>query len=226
MFVLLPPSEGKSPSAGTAPFGDALPSFKPDTDRLLKHLARLKSADRFKFYGLRDPEKTLAAHRLTGAALESPGMPALERYTGVVYTHLDYASLPKKADARKRLLVVSALFGLIPGGAPIPDYKLSMTPWLARYWKGINTGRLMELAGDTPVLDLLSQSYRKALDHPGLITVDFRTHGGKKAAGHFGKAIKGRFVRWVIANKIQQISDFDGFTEDGYRFDGRNFVQA
>ena len=53
-----------------------------------------------------------------------------------------------------------------------------------------------------------------------------RLGDGQKAAGHFGKAIKGRFVRWILENKVKKVRDFANFTEDGYRFDGENFVQA
>lgn len=226
MFILLPPSEGKSPRPGTSAFASATPGLAADTEGVLAHLRGMQPADLARFYGIRDSDKAEEAHQRTLHALEIPGIAALERYTGVVYAHIDYASLTHKVAARKQLLIVSALFGLIPGGAVIPDYKLSMNPWLARYWKDINTNRLQALAKGNPVLDLLSQSYRKAVNYPALITVDFRVQGGKKAAGHFGKAIKGRFVRWILENGIKDTDDFYGFTEDGYRFDGENFVQA
>jgi len=225
MFILLPPSEGKSPEPGNTLFSDVFPDFARDTAKAIRHIKKLKVSERAKFYGLGQPQKTKAAHSLTTAALDAPGIPALERYTGVVYDHIDFPGLRQKDAARKRVLVVSALFGLIPGGASIPDYKLSMNSWLARYWIQINAQRLKQRAEDKPVLDLLSQSYRKAVTYPGLVTVDFKVQGGKKAAGHFGKAIKGRFVRWLLENEIDQISDFRGFTEDGYRFDGQNFIQ-
>ena len=226
MFILLPPSEGKSPLPGKSAFAPTSPALVADTEGVLAHLRGMKPADRARFYGIKDTGKVEEACLRTLHALDSPGIVALERYTGVVYAHIDYASLTHKAAARKHLLIVSALFGLVPGGALIPDYKLSMNPWLARYWKDINANRLQALAKGKPVLNLLSQSYRKAVDYPGLITVDFRVQGGKKAAGHFGKAIKGRFVRWILENGIKDAGDFDGFTEDGYRFDGENFVQG
>lgn len=226
MYILLPPSEGKSARAGHGVLG-ANPGVNPDDTRaVLDHINRLRPAERARFYGLKDAGKCAAAHALNTACFEASALPAIDRYTGVVYDHIDYPTLRKKAAARNRVLIVSALFGLIPAGAPIPDYKLSMNPWLARYWKSINTARLADRAGGKAVLDLLSQSYRKAVEHPNLITVDFRVEGGKKAAGHFGKAIKGRFVRWILENNAQSTSDFVDFTEDGYRFDGSNFVRS
>ena len=225
MYILLPPSEGKSSEPGSTSYTEACAAQVDDTLGVLRHLKRLKAGERMKFYGASTPEKTKAAHALNLSALEAPGLPAIERYTGVVYTHIEPGTLPRKAAAGKRLLIVSGLFGLIAGCTPIPEYKLPMNPWLAKYWRETNTARLATLAQDKPVLDLLSQTYRKAVDYPALVTVDFRVQGGKKPAGHFGKAIKGRFVRWLLENNVRNVKDFDGFTEDGYRFDGANFVQ-
>ena len=159
------------------------------------------------------------------AVAEAPVLPAIERYSGVVYDHIDFPTIKGGARVRNRVAIVSGLFGLIPGATAIPLYKQPINPWLTKYWKPINTARLDALAKGKPVLDLLSQSYQKAVDYPERIVVDFRVQGGKKAAGHFGKAIKGRFVRFLLENKVDDPKDFSEFTEDSYRFDGENFIQ-
>ena len=225
MLILLPPSEGKSHADGKGRFDKLEPSLLPDAAAVIKHASRLKQAARMKFYGAKDVAKAKAQHDLNEAALHSGCIKALDRYTGVVYQHIDCANLTRRKDAEKRLLIVSSLFGLIAGGTQLPNYKLAMNPWLAKYWYPRNTERLRKKAGKKPVLSLLSQSYAKALDCEGVLTVDFGVQGGKTAAGHFGKAIKGRFVRWLIENRVNSPKDFGGFDEDGYRFDGVNFIQ-
>lgn len=226
MYVLLPPSEGKSSALGSASFRHGRPEFVRDVEGVLTYLASLSARERLALYGLKSEEKAREAHAWNLSALDTPAVPALERYTGVVYDHLDFGTLPNRAAARKRLLIVSALFGLIPGATPLPCYKLSMTPWLTRYWRPRNSARLEAIAQGKPVLNLLSQNYARALEYPSLITVDFRVGGGQKAAGHFGKAIKGRFVRWLLENNVKRVQDFGDFREEGYQFDGENFVQA
>ncbi len=54
-------------------------------------------------------------------------MPAIERYTGVLYDALDIGSLRGSAAtrARTRLAVGSALFGLVRADDPVPAYRLS-----------------------------------------------------------------------------------------------------
>ena len=226
MYILLPPSEGKSPVPGKNSFRAQFPDFVNDVQVVIDMLAGLSLPEQRALYGLKSEEKAAEAHAQNLGALDAPCLPAISRYTGVVYDHLDYDTLSSKATARKRILIVSALFGLIEGGAPLPAYKLSMTPWLSKYWMPRNSDRLLAVAGGKPVLNLLSQTYARALDYPALVTVDFRVGDGQKAAGHFGKAIKGRFVRWILENKVKKVRDFANFTEDGYRFDGENFVQA
>jgi uncharacterized protein len=225
MYILLPPSEGKNDAPGRGVFSDRHPELLEAARPVLRHLKKLKAGERPKFYGVKDLEKARAAHKLNLGVTEAPVLPAVERYTGVVYDHIGLDSIACGPRAKKRILVVSGLFGLLHGTDGIPRYKQPINPWLTRYWKSINGERLQSIAKGAPVLDLLSQSYQKAVDYPGRIVIDFRVQGGKKAAGHFGKAIKGRFVRFLLENGIQDIADFAEFTEDGYRFDGENFIQ-
>jgi len=225
MYILLPPSEGKCEAPGAGAFATLHPDLYRDLQPVLRHLKKLKAADRPRFYGVSGADKARAAHGLNLAVGEAPVLPAVMRYSGVVYDHVGFETLKGGARARQRVAVVSGLFGLVRGTDGLPLYKQPINPWLARYWRPINSARLQAIAGGEPVLDLLSQSYQKALDYPERIVVDFRVGGGKKAAGHFGKAIKGRFVRFLLENDIRDPKDFAAFTEEGYRFDGKNFVQ-
>ncbi|MFP6598199.1 MAG: peroxide stress protein YaaA [Candidatus Hydrogenedentota bacterium] len=226
MIILLPPSEGKSVESGRGVFRDLHPELVRETKGVLKHLRGLDSETLGKFYCIKNPEKATEAHRLNLGVLKAGGMRALERNTGVVYGHLDYGSLRAKRRAIGRVHIVSGMFGLIPGGSLIPNYKLPMNTWLARHWRESNTERLQKLRGRQAVLSLLPASYSKAIGVDDAIHVRFKVGGGKKLAGHFGKAIKGRFVRYLIENDITSMKGFDGFVEDGFRFDGTDFIQG
>lgn len=226
MLILLPPSEGKSAEPGDGVFRQHQPELVDDAQAVLKYLRGLGKDERGKVYGVKDPQKAAAVHTMNLGVLDAPCLKALERYTGVVYENLEYSTLKPKARAAKRIAIVSAMFGLIPGGACIPNYKLPITTWLAKYWRPTNGERLAQMAGGKPVLSLLPQSYAKAVEYDPLVHVDFRIEGGKKAAGHQGKAIKGRFVRFLVENDVRRVEDFGGFREDGYTFDGTNFVRS
>lgn len=227
LVILLPPSEGKCPEPGNGPsFRAAFPAFAAETGAVLRRLGKLTKAARLKAYGVSTKEKAESAHALNLAALDAPGMPAISRYTGVVYDHLDFGSLRDPAYALEHACIVSAMYGLVPASAPIADYKLPMDAGLAKYWRGINTARLSAFAAGRPVLSLLPQAHVRAVDCAGLHFVDFKLAGGKKSAGHFGKAIKGKFARFVLEKKAKNFAAVTDFHEDGYAFDGENFVQG
>ncbi len=227
LIILLPPSEGKSDAPGpAASFAEACPEFAREAAAIVKKLRGLKTkAARMKAYGVSTTEKAEAAHALNLTALDAPGLPAITRYTGVVYDNIDFPTLKDPAHALAHVYIVSALYGLIPASAPIANYKLPMTAALATHWRRTNTARLAAMAEGHTVLSLLPGIHARALDFAPLLTVDFKLAGGKKSAGHFGKAIKGKFVRFLLEKKATTPATFTKFHEDGYVFDGENFIQ-
>ena len=60
-----------------------------------------------------------------------------------------------------------------------------------------------------------------------VIFVDFLilNKGKKSAAGHFGKAVKGEFIRYIAENNITKIDDFSGFEFEGFKWDGESFIK-
>ena len=233
LVLLLPPSKGMSSAPGDGPdFAHAFPEFARDSAPILKHLRSLPARERRRWYGVTSQEKADAAHEQNLRALAAPGIPAILRYTGVVYKSLDYATLPNPEYAAAHVFIVSGLYGLIPASAPIAEYKLPMNPWLASYWREINTRRLTELADladldvEHPILSLLPQSHARAIEPAGLHSIDFKLPGGERSAGHFGKAIKGRFTRYVVKRKLKELKAIARFREQGYRFNGQDFVQT
>jgi cytoplasmic iron level regulating protein YaaA (DUF328/UPF0246 family) len=75
-------------------------------------------------------------------------------------------------------------------------------------------------------VSLLPQAHARAVPYEPLLHIDFKLAGGRVSAGHFGKAIKGKFVRWMLENHVVDPAQFVEFNVDGYQFDGRNFVQG
>src|SRR5687768_8989096 len=121
LFVLVPPSEGKAtggkgrwqPTSGT--FGRRLGNIRTDVIDALGRttLNEAKLGARGALY-----ERATAANAAVAAA-KAHKMPAHQRYTGVVWEHLDAPTLDD--DTRKRILVPSALLGLVTANDPTPD---------------------------------------------------------------------------------------------------------
>ena len=44
--------------------------------------------------------------------------------------------------------------------------------------------------------------------------------------GHFGKAVKGKFIRFLSLNQIEDIKDFKDFEYDGFKWNGECFIKT
>ena len=217
MIVLLPPSETKRPGGdGPALSLSSLssPSLNATRDELVGELVDL-AADRpacRKALGIsasQDAEIDRNA-RLRGA----PTLPAIHRYTGVLYDALDIDSLRGAAATRaqSRLAVVSALFGLIRAQDPIPAYRLSAgsklpgSPSLAARWKPVLEPVLSDIAERELVVDLRSGSYAALGRVPGAVSVDVlaeHADGRRSTVSHFNKAHKGRLARALASTRSE-----------------------
>ena len=220
VVILIPPSEGKAPSGTGIPLG----KIYQDAGVIYKRLTAYQG-DLTQLYGVKG-KAFLAARMANEQLLTAPTLPAIERYSGVVYIAMGYPTLSPKAqkffDAHVR--IVSALFGLLTPDQPIPDYKLKIEKLdAAVYWKPLIAKKLAE----SFVIDLLPQAHQKAVFYEQGIKVDFiiSKNGKSVPAGHQGKMIKGKFIRWLCEGEITRPEIFSEFKEDGFRFDGSNFIK-
>ncbi|MGY2001416.1 peroxide stress protein YaaA [Blastococcus sp. SYSU DS1024] len=215
MLVLLPPSETKAPGGDGPPLDLAAltaPQLTPVRTQLTEALVELAGdlpASRAAL-GLSPKQDDEIARN---AALFSAGtLPALQRYTGVLYDALDVGSLTRaqRARADRRLAVGSALFGLVAGGDRIPAYRLSAgsalpgRPTLRALWRPALGPVLDGVEG--LVVDLRSGSYAALAPAPGAVTVAVlseRPDGTRAVVSHFNKAHKGRVARLLATTTAE-----------------------
>jgi hypothetical protein len=219
VIVLLPPSETKRDGG--------------DQDEALDW-------SRLSFPALTEPRKTVAARltqlagdsqaarRILGLSLKqqfevernrrietAPVMPALERYTGVLFDGLDAASMTPAewSFARDTVLVHSALFGPVGAADPIPAYRLSHNsrlPGLAlrSHWRSSVSSALA--GADGLQLDLRSEAYAQlgaaSANSVYLRVVTEGVDGKRVALSHFNKKSKGIFSRALISAGIRHTS--------------------
>lgn len=222
MLILLPPSETKAPGGtGAALDSSALsfPTLTPVREELLDDLCALDVDTALQILGV--SESLRGEAEANRGLRDAPTMPALERYTGVLYDALDAASLREvDADAWSRLAVGSALFGVVRATDMIPHYRLSAgtklprraggpAPTLKKRWGRLITEALQATpdgAGDGVVVDLRSGGYQglgklpawDATTGTGAVTVrveSVRPDGTRKVVSHFNKHYKGVLAR-------------------------------
>lgn len=161
-------------------------------------------------------------------------LPAIERYTGVLYDALAYRTL--SAAHRKRLdagvLIFSGLWGVVAPADPIPDYKLKMgasLPGLGKlstWWREDLSAAVASRAAGRTLWNLLPNEHAAAWGAPaGLaqIAVRFlepREDGSLSAVSHWNKYLKGALVRYLLANPTTGPVDLKAWKHpSGFRLD-------
>jgi cytoplasmic iron level regulating protein YaaA (DUF328/UPF0246 family) len=217
VIVLLPPSETKRGGGDGPPLSlDELssPALGPLRAWLVGDLVAL-AADRPACRGaLGLSAKQDGEIERNAMLLYSPTLPAINRYTGVLYDALDIESLSRAAAsrARARLTIGSALFGLLRADDMVPAYRLSATsklpgrPTLTARWKPVLEPELARLAADELIVDLRSGSYAALGRVPGAVEVDVLAEhqdGRRTVVSHFNKAHKGRLARALASTRAE-----------------------
>jgi cytoplasmic iron level regulating protein YaaA (DUF328/UPF0246 family) len=164
-----------------------------------------------------DPERAARVLKLSPRQLgeidvnaglrEAPTLPAVDRYTGVLYDALDAASLDAAARAwmGERVLIQTAPLGPVGALDAIPPYRLAAgaslpdLPPLRRVWARAVTGAFAELPG--LVIDLRSEAYAALGPLPDGVAATYvrvvaeGPDGVVRALNHFNKKAKGLLVR-------------------------------
>ena len=212
MLVLLPPSETKRDGGEFAPVDVATLSFPSQLRarrEVTKALAALGRSRDECVRVLKLSPKQLDEVMRNRTILKSPTMPAIDRYTGVLFDALDALSLPKSARnfLRDHVVIGSAAFGLVRAMDPIPAYRLSFDSRLPGLKAGslkhtwATTGSAVLAADSNFILDARSEGYASLAPLPAgsnstYLRVVTRAEGGEvRALNHFNKKGKGEFLR-------------------------------
>ncbi|ACU96072.1 peroxide stress protein YaaA [Saccharomonospora viridis] len=208
MLVLLPPSETKAHGGDGPPLDlDALsfPELNPIRRKLADALVELAADVPASLAALGLSERQRAEVERNALLHSSPTIPALLRYTGVLYDALGASTFTgvERERARRRLAVASALFGVVRAGDPIPAYRLSgnsTMPGLGSLrplWRPALEPLLADISADELVVDLRSGVYANLARVPEATTVRVVTEdssGRRKTVSHHNKAHKGRLA--------------------------------
>lgn len=236
--LLLPPSEGKT-SGGTGRWDPASGPFAALADTRIKVAKALRAAMResiavrSKLLGVKGDAlaRATASNRAT---LEAPTLRAWERYRGVVFEHLDVASMSsrERARAEDHVIVLSGLLGAVTLGDQVPDYKVKMSARLGSLrvtptWAAALRPVLDPMLAQRDVIDLLPNEHAAAYaaSGPRVIRVGFEqpaANGARRAAaGHAAKAVKGVLARTLLTTSAPAPEVLRDFTWEGWSFDDR-----
>ena len=228
MKILIPPSEGKSKeNTQSLLFGESEPEYSNEIKEILHVLSTSKNEDLIKIYGT-SIEKSEILHKENLELFNRKCSFAYERYTGVVYNNFNFKSLDEESKkfAVKNILVTSGFLGLVKLNDLIPNYKLKMNVLrLTNFWKPIFTKKL---ENENLLIDLLPEIHSKSYESSNTVKIDFKFFRNNKfiSAGHNGKAIKGKFIRYIVKNKFENLENILEFNEDGFKWNGKFFLKV
>lgn len=241
-LILLPPSEGKAAGGDGPSWSEGTMATDLDEQRqvvvaALATAMRANQATRSSLLGVKGTALA-AATEANRQLLTAPTMPAIDRYTGVLYSALDAGSLAARARTRldRSVLIVSGLWGLVAPGDPIPDYKLKMGASLPRlgklstWWRPAIDEQLAALLQARPrrgpVWNLLPNEHDAAWSGPSESTA-YRVRflepgrGGELVAvSHWNKHLKGALVRFLVEHPGASVDELAGWKHpSGYVLD-------
>lgn len=209
-------------------------------DRAEHIMSALKTLDAAGLMDLMDlsaelAEEVEARHRSWGGPFH-PGnsRTAVLAFHGEVYRTMgaDRWNASDLDSAQEKLRILSGLYGVLKPLDLIQLYRLEMgIRWapeghtnLYAYWGDTLARLLAEDAGDIPIVNLSSQEYAKAMDHPilkGKVTsLQFKEQRGAtfKLIGTYAKTARGRMARFLVQERVDTIEGIKDFNEDGYAF--------
>lgn len=158
--------------------------------------------------------------------------PAIDAFVGDIYSGLQVQawSDEDRAYAHRHLLILSGLYGGLRACDGVMPYRLEMGYKLPdgrnmyQFW-GDLIASLLSPETDC-ILNLSAVEYTKALlphvDTP-VITPKFLTVSQKTGQPTFvtvhAKIARGAFARWMIQNRVEDVSRLKDFAELGYHYD-------
>ena len=242
LFVLLPPSEAKNSGGWNAAkrgsFDAALATPRKQMVVALGELLETGSQDLL--------EGTLKVRGpLLQRALESsweivegraPILPGWQRYSGVVWSHLEPERL--NVAQRRRIFVPSGLYGIASAEDPVADYRLKMNVTLssvgnvAAFWRAHLTPVLLQRLKGATVVNLLPKEHAAAIELEELasalevVTIAFVDNEGAREVGHAAKAVKGLVARELLAGGLDSLESFEWRGWRARRRDGQLQIVA
>ena len=238
MLLLLPPSESKRDGGDGARLDVAAlahPELASLRAELVTRVIELADDPAAAMRALKLGPRQAAEVERNLCIREAATMPAIDRYTGVLFDALDAGTLDEAARsfAAETVMVHSALFGLVGALDQIPAYRLSHDSrvpgiGLRRHWRDPLANLLAARRG--LIVDLRSEGYADLGPAPArddsvfvrVVSVD--ADGRRRALNHFNKQAKGRFARSFLQSRPQLSSVgelVDWGTQEGFALDVR-----
>lgn len=227
MKIIISPA--KTVKEGQGQYG-SLPQFLIQAEQIRKEVICKDVPALMQMWGCSEKIAEVNQKRFVQMELCENLMCAIERYTGMQYQNLDYASLEEaqKAYILKHVLIPDAFYGLLKADDGIVPYRMDFHAQiqirghkdLYEYWKDLPSS----LIEDDLLINLASEEYAKAIlpYYSGTaVTIRFmqQKNGKLRSASTLAKKARGMFVRWMAVRGIESAEQLKDFDLDGFHYE-------
>ena len=216
-----------------------IPSLLEHSNELIKDLKSLNPQEVSSLMSLSDKLGALNYERFQEwetPFTKSNSKQAILAFKGDVYQGLDAESLSETELiwAQKHVRILSGLYGILKPMDLMQAYRLEMGTKFATkrgdnlydFWNSIITDELNKnfSSDNSCLLNLASNEYFKSINvselKANVISPVFmdKKNGKYKIISFFAKKARGLMTRYVIKNRIEDITDIQNFEEGGYFF--------
>ncbi len=208
VFILLPPSEGKTTPTSGGPVDLPALSYPELTEARTRVIEALTEASAGGPGAINAPPSTAAEVEANIHLLQAPTAPASEVYTGVLYAAAGLTDLPRTAAERARahVRIASTVFGFLAPSDEIPAYRLPPAAKLPGIGAPIpflspEVSEVMDAQAPRLVLDCRSGPYvrlwRPTCPWVHVKAVEMRA-GEPVVVSHFAKHHRGVLTRHLL----------------------------
>lgn len=227
MKIIISPA--KTVKEGQGHYG-SLPQLLARTEQIRKEVLKKDLYELMEMWGCSEKIAEVNQKRFAEMNLSENLMCAIERYTGMQYQSLDYASLneTQKAYILKHVLIPDAFYGLLKADDGIVPYRMDFHTQiqingrkdLYEYWKDLPSS----LIEDDLLINLASEEYAKAIlpyYSGSVVSIRFmqNKNGKLRSASTLAKKARGTFLRWMAVNSMESLEQMKDFDLDGFHYE-------
>ena len=199
--------------------GATEPIFIAKAKKIITDLQKLSDEDLNKIWKV-SPKLFLEAKANLLASDFNHTSAALFSYNGISFKYLD----PKSLDAEgldylnSHLRILSGLYGVLKPTDKIINYRLEMN-YAKRIWLDSIS---KEFESDDYIINLASNEYSQMLEKyniPLITIIFYRDKNGKlKEESTESKMMRGRFLRYLALNQIEDVASLKDIELEGYTY--------
>ena len=239
LITIISPAKKLDYETPNQQFTSSQPMLLNHSSTLMSDLKQLSPQEVSSLMGLSDKLGALNYERFQKwetPFTESNSKQAILAFKGDVYQGLDAESLSvSELDwAQHNVRILSGLYGILKPMDLMQPYRLEMGTKFATkrghnlydFWNSIITEELNKnfSSDNSNLLNLASNEYFKSINiselKANVISPVFmdKKNGKYKVISFFAKKARGLMTRYIIKNRIEDITDIQNFEEGGYSF--------